>query len=99
MISKNRVCHIESLFTYHIGFGFLFLGLDYMKGSVESFAQAFSLDRVPDYGLWFYLLVGILITAAMQASDANIAIVLTALNSRLIQRCFRASARSSPSRS
>ena len=67
-----------------IGFGFLFLGLDFMKGSVESFAQTFSLDRFPDYGLWFYLLVGTLATAAMQASAATIAIALTALNSGLI---------------
>ncbi len=67
-----------------IGFGFLFLGLDFMKGSVESFAKTFSLDQLPDYGLWFYLLVGTLITALMQASAATIAIVLTALNSGLI---------------
>ena len=67
-----------------IGFGFLFLGLDFMKGSVESFAQTFSLEQLPDYGLWFYLLVGTLITALMQASAATIAIVLAALNSGLI---------------
>jgi len=67
-----------------IGFGFLFLGLDFMKGSVESFAQTFSLEQLPDYGLWFYLLVGTLVTALMQASAATIAIVLTALNSGLI---------------
>ncbi len=67
-----------------IGFGFLFLGLDYMKGSVESFAETFSLERIPDYGLWFYLLTGALATAAMQASAATIAIALTALNSHLI---------------
>ena len=67
-----------------IGFGFLFLGLDFMKGSVESFAQTFSLEQLPEYGLWFYLLVGTLITALMQASAATIAIVLTALNSGLI---------------
>jgi phosphate:Na+ symporter len=67
-----------------IGFGFLFLGLDYMKGSVESFAETFSLSQVPDYGLWFYLLIGTLLTAAMQASAATIAIVLTALHSQLI---------------
>jgi len=67
-----------------IGFGFLFLGLDYMKGSVESFAQTFSLGRFPDYGLGFYLLVGTLFTALMQASAATIAIVLTALHSGLI---------------
>lgn len=67
-----------------IGFGLLFLGLDYMKTSVESFSETFSLDQVPDYGLWFYLLVGTLMTALMQASAATIAIVLTALNSGLI---------------
>ncbi|MCJ7809633.1 MAG: Na/Pi symporter [Desulfobulbaceae bacterium] len=67
-----------------IGFGFLFLGLDFMKVSVESFTQTFSLERFPDYGLWFYLLVGTLITALMQASAATIAIVLTALNTGLI---------------
>ena len=67
-----------------IGFGFLFLGLDFMKGSVESFAQTFSLDQFPIYGLWFYLLVGTFFTALMQASAATIAIVLTALNSGLI---------------
>lgn len=67
-----------------IGFGFLFLGLDYMKGSVESAAHNFDLSRLPDYGLLLYLAVGILITALMQSSSASIAIALTALNSRLI---------------
>jgi phosphate:Na+ symporter len=67
-----------------IGFGFLFLGLDYMKGSVESIGQSFDLSMVPDYGLWLYLLVGTLLTAVMQASAASIAVVLTALHSGLI---------------
>jgi phosphate:Na+ symporter len=67
-----------------IGFGFLFLGLDYMKGSVENFAQTFDLSQFPDYGLLFYVLAGALATAVMQASAATIAIVLTALHSQLI---------------
>ena len=67
-----------------IGFGFLFLGLDYMKGSVESVGQSFDLSMVPDYGLWLYLVVGTLLTAIMQASAASIAVVLTALHSGLI---------------
>jgi len=67
-----------------IGFGFLFLGLDYMKGSVESLGQNFNLSMVPDYGLWLYLVVGTLLTAVMQASAASIAVVLTALHSGLI---------------
>ena len=67
-----------------IGFGFLFLGLSYMKESVEIFAQSFDLNTIPDHGLWLYLLVGTLLAALTQSSSASIAIVLTALNSRLI---------------
>lgn len=67
-----------------IGFGFLFLGLDYMKSTVEGFAQGFSLDKIPNYGLWLYLLIGTLLTALMQASAATLAITLAALNSGLI---------------
>ncbi len=67
-----------------IGFGFLFLGLDYMKSSVESVGQNFNLSDFPDYGLWVYLIIGILLTAIMQASAASIAVVLTALHSGFI---------------
>ena len=67
-----------------IGFGFLFLGLDYMKLSVEGLAQSFNLDQISGYGLWLYLLVGIVITALMQSSSASIALILTALNGQLI---------------
>jgi phosphate:Na+ symporter len=67
-----------------IGFGFLFLGLDYMKSGVENVGQNFDLSMIPDYGLWLYLVVGIILTAIMQASAASIAVVLTALNTGLI---------------
>lgn len=67
-----------------IGFGFLFLGLNYMKISIEGLTQSFDLNQFHDYGLWLYLLVGIALTAIMQSSSATIAIVLTALNSQLI---------------
>ena len=67
-----------------IGFGFLFLGLDYMKSSVENVGQNFDLSMIPDYGLWVYLVAGTLLTAIMQASAASIAIVLTALHTGLI---------------
>ena len=67
-----------------IGFGLLFLGLDYMKTSVEDFANNFDISTVPVYGLWLYLLVGIALTALMQSSSATVAIILTALNSNII---------------
>ncbi len=67
-----------------IGFGFLFLGIDYMKSSVEMLTQNFDMSLVPDYGLWFYLLLGIVLTAIMQSSSASVAIVLTALHGQII---------------
>ena len=67
-----------------LGFGFLFLGLDFMKTSVESYAQHIDLSAIAEYGLWLYLLFGILITALMQSSSASIAIVLTGLSSGII---------------
>jgi len=79
--TTSRIFQVSRLL---IGFGFLFLGLDYMKISVENFAQGFDLSQVPNYGPWLYLLVGSLMTALMQSSSASIAIVLTALNGGLI---------------
>ncbi|MBC8209033.1 MAG: Na/Pi cotransporter family protein [Desulfobulbaceae bacterium] len=67
-----------------VGFGFLFLGLDYMKTSVEGLAAGLDLAQFPDYGMLAYLVIGLGLTALMQSSSASIAIALTALNSGLI---------------
>jgi phosphate:Na+ symporter len=79
--SYPRLFHVSRLL---IGFGFLFLGLDYMKMGVETLSQGFDLDRIPDYGLWLYLLIGILMTTLMQSSSASIVVVLTALHGGII---------------
>ncbi len=55
-----------------------------MKGTVEGFAQNFTMSQIPDYGPWVYLLVGTLMTGLMHSSAATIAITLAALNSKLI---------------
>ena len=77
----TRLYHINRLL---IGFGFLFLGLDYMKTSVEAFSQTIDPSRFRDLALWKCLLIGMLMTAVMQASAATIAIALTALDSQLM---------------
>ncbi len=82
LCSDNSKCsHLGRML---LGFGFLFLGLDYMKDSVEVLAEHFDISAIPNYGLWVYVLVGIVMTALMQSSSASIAIVLTTLNSGLI---------------
>ncbi|RWX46419.1 phosphate:Na+ symporter [Candidatus Electrothrix communis] len=67
-----------------IGFGFLFLGLDFMKTSVEAYAQHIDLTVLAEYGAWVYLLFGIIMTALMQSSSASIAVILTGISSGLI---------------
>lgn len=79
--SSVRYSNISKLL---VGFGFLFMGLDYMKGGVEAFAESFAMDSLPDYGIIVYLLAGIVLTAIMQSSSATIAIVLTSLNAQLL---------------
>jgi phosphate:Na+ symporter len=78
---SNRYSGISKLL---VGFGFLFMGLDYMKLSVEQFTQGIDLATIPHYGIWFYVLLGIVLTAMMQSSSATLAIILTALNGGVI---------------
>jgi phosphate:Na+ symporter len=60
-------------------FGFLFLGLDYMKTSVETLAAVIDLRTLPNLGNWVYVLTGTVLTAVMQSSSAAIAVILTTL--------------------
>ncbi len=80
----NRSSKLFQLSRLLIGFGFLLLGLNFMKSSVEAYANQVDLAVLAGYGPWLYLLFGILMTALMQASAASIAIILTGLNGGLI---------------
>ncbi|MEN8143147.1 MAG: Na/Pi symporter [Thermodesulfobacteriota bacterium] len=84
LIVSNGGSRLFNFSRLLIGFGFIFLGLSYMKESVESFSAGFNLSQLPDYGLWLYLIVGTCLTALMQSSSASMAVILTALNSGLI---------------
>ena len=67
-----------------VSFGFLFMGLSFMKGSMEHLTSYITIEDIPDYGVIFYLLIGALLTAAMQSSSATIALILTGLHSELL---------------
>lgn len=67
-----------------VGFGFIFLGLDYMKLSISDLAETFDISVFSGYGRFVFLLVGFIFTAIIQSSSATMVIVLSALNSELI---------------
>lgn len=78
---SSRYANISKLL---VAFGLLFLGLDYMKTSVEALAAAIDLSTLPDLGLWVYVLAGLVLTAIMQSSSATIAVILTTLFTGII---------------
>lgn len=67
-----------------IGFGLLFLGLDYMKVAIENVAGQIDITAFAEYGLWTFVLITIIITALIQSSSAMIVIILSALNAGFI---------------
>ncbi len=67
-----------------VAFGFLFMGLDYMKTSVDQLADIIDPADFAGYGVLVFALVGLVMTAIMQSSSATIAIVLTMLFSGVI---------------
>ena len=75
---------IKNLGLFLIGFGLLFLGLDYMKEAMDAVSGVIDMDVFSQYGLWAFLLVGLIVTALIQSSSAMIVIILSALNSDLI---------------
>lgn len=80
-MSRPRIYNLCRLL---IGFGFLFLGLDYMKTSIEYLAQNFDLAFFAAYSAWVFFLVGFVFTALIQSSSASMAITLSALHGGII---------------
>jgi phosphate:Na+ symporter len=81
MESRPGLRHMGS---FLIGFGLLFLGLDYMKLSIEGLAGQIDLNEYANLGLWVFIVIGVVVTALIQSSSAMIVIVLSTLNAGII---------------
>jgi phosphate:Na+ symporter len=83
LFMENRP-FLKYMGAFLVGFGLLFLGLDYMKYSIEALAAPIDLSEYAQFGLWVFLLIGLIITALIQSSSALIVIVLSALNAGIV---------------
>ena len=79
--SKKRIYQISK---FLMGFGLLFLGLEYMKGSMDSMIKDFDFSPYLQYNSIVFVLIGFIITALIQTSAATVAIVLSALYANII---------------
>lgn len=84
MIALARSPKYVNISKFLVAFGFLFMGLDYMKNSVDQISEMIDPAMFEGYGIVVFALVGMVLTAIMQSSSATIAIVLTMLFSGLI---------------
>jgi len=78
---KETLYHVGQLF---VGFGFLFLGLDYMKSSIDQFATNFDISPFAEWNAYLFFLVGFVLTAIIQSSSAAMVITLSALSANMI---------------
>jgi phosphate:Na+ symporter len=69
---------------FMVSFGFLFMGLDYMKTSIEGLAQHYDLSTLSSYPGAVYILFGLVLTMLMQSSSATMAVILSSLHSGVI---------------
>ncbi|MGZ4034678.1 MAG: Na/Pi cotransporter family protein, partial [Bacteroidia bacterium] len=67
-----------------MGFGLLFLGLDFMKESMDSLIREFDFTPYLNYNRIVFVLIGFIITALIQTSAATVVIVLSALYAKII---------------
>lgn len=73
------------------GFGFLFMGLDFMKDAVVRFTTELEPAYFQDIPTWIYFFLGVFLTAITQSSSASIAILLTFIHAgaaNLYQGCL-----------
>ncbi|EMS32162.1 Sodium-dependent phosphate transporter [Mariniradius saccharolyticus AK6] len=67
-----------------LGFGLMFLGLDFMKTSIEQIAYQLDLQKIAAFGNFAFLVVGIVVTALIQSSSAMVVIILSAMSAGMI---------------
>lgn len=84
LILAGKSRKLSAVAKIAVGFGLLFLGLDIMKGAIESFATTIDLAHFSDYPLIVFVGIGFLLTALIQSSSAATAIVLSALYAQIL---------------
>jgi phosphate:Na+ symporter len=67
-----------------VGFGLLFMGLDFMKSSIATLAEQFDVSPFAAYSPYLLFIVGFVLTAIIQSSSAAMVIALSALYAQVL---------------
>ncbi len=83
MIFKNKKNYFN-VCKFILGFGLLFMGLNFMKLSMDRAIANFDFKPYLSYHKIVFLLIGFVITSLIQTSAGTVVIVLSALNAKII---------------
>jgi phosphate:Na+ symporter len=75
---------LRAFFTLTMGFGLLFYGLDLLKDSMDSLANAVDISQYHGYGAFAYVAIGFVLTIVLNSSAASMAIFLAAIGAGVI---------------
>jgi phosphate:Na+ symporter len=84
LIFSGNSPRAANISKFLVGFGLLFMGLDYMKSSIDGLTQHYDLSILKGYPGVVYVLLGFALTATVQSSSASMAITLSAVHAGLI---------------
>ena len=70
----------RSVSQFVFGFGLLLFGLGFMKSGMENITDMIDISVYQQYGVVYFFLLGIIVTAIIQSSSAMMAITLSALS-------------------
>ena len=76
----NKESRLYKWSGFLLGFGFLFVGLSYIKTGIEELVKTIDLQQFSESPLIIFFLIGFLITSLIQSSSATVVITLSALN-------------------
>lgn len=79
--NKKRIYRLSKFF---MGFGLLFLGIGFMKESMDSVINEFDFTPYLNYSRIVFVLIGFVITALVQTSAATVVLVLSALYAKIL---------------
>ena len=80
----NKSSPLYNWSRFLLGFSFLFVGLGYIKTSIEDIVQQVDLTQYENSPVIIFFLIGFIITTIIQSSSATMALTLSALHAGAI---------------
>jgi len=77
-ITQNK--RLKAISKFVFGFGLLLFGLTFMKSSMEDLVSTIDVTKYANSSIFYFFILGIIVTAIIQSSSAMMAITLSALS-------------------